>query len=75
MLAASFALILLMNYFIPSEKTPHYLMVILKNLRKRMAQSEGEGDEDQTKALRDLAEKLQAVSAKRRLFDEKETGY
>lgn len=75
MMAASLVLILLMNYFIPSEKTPHYLMVILKNLKKRAERSEAEDDPDQAKALVDLMEKLQAISSKRRLFDEKETGY
>jgi len=69
--AASFLLILLMNYFIPSEKTPHYLMVILKNLGKRADQFEAEEEPEEAGALRDLMEKLQSLSKKRRLFEEK----
>ncbi|MFO1462463.1 MAG: hypothetical protein U1F66_01695 [bacterium] len=73
--ALSFALILLMNYFIPSEKTPHYLMVILKNLGKKAEALEAQGDGEAAEAQRDLMEKLQSLSGKRRLFEEKETGY
>ncbi len=69
--AAAFLLILLMNYFIPSEKTPHYLMVILKHLGKRADQFEAEDDPEEAGALRDLMQKLQALSKNRRLFEEK----
>ena len=68
-------LVLLMNFFVPSEKTRHYLMVILKNLERKAVKQEAEGDEEQALALRDLAEKLKAISSKRRLFDEQGPTY
>ena len=68
-------LVLLMNFFVPSEKTRHYLMVILKNLERKAGKYEAEGDKEQALALRDLAEKLQAISSKRRLFDDKGPTY
>lgn len=68
-------LVLLMNFFVPSEKTRHYLMVILKNMDRRIAKSEAEGDPEQAAALRDLAERLKSVSARKQLFDDKGPTY
>jgi hypothetical protein len=71
----SFLLILLMNYLIPSERTKHYLAVILKHLKKKAEHCEAEEDPEGAQAIRDLMARVEAVAAKRNLFDEKATGY
>ncbi len=69
--AGSLALLLLTNYLIPSEKTPHYLKVILRNLRRKSQAAVAQEDEEQAKALEDLAQKLEVLAAERKLFEEK----
>ena len=61
---------LLMNFFVPTEKNRHYLMVILKNLSRKTERCEREGDVEQVEALRDLAERLQSISVRKQLFDD-----
>ncbi|MCC7343974.1 MAG: hypothetical protein IT573_03475 [Deltaproteobacteria bacterium] len=73
--AGSCLLVLLMNFFTPSEKTRHYLLVILKNFDRRIARCEAEGDEEQAAALRDLGERLKSVSARKQLFEDKGPTY
>lgn len=67
----SLALLLLTNYLIPSDKTPHYLKVILRNLRRKSAGEAEKGDEEQAQALEDLAQKLEVLAAEQKLFEEK----
>ncbi|MCC6272568.1 MAG: hypothetical protein IT572_03790 [Deltaproteobacteria bacterium] len=73
--AGSCLLVLLMNFFTPSEKTRHYLLVILKNLDRRIARCEAKDDEDQATALRDLGERLKSVSSRKQLFEDKGPTY
>jgi len=73
--AGSCALLLLTNYLIPSEKTPHYLKVILRNLKRKSHAEAERGDEEQAKALEDLAQKLEILAAERKLFEEKSPIY
>jgi hypothetical protein len=69
--AGSLGLLLLTNYLIPSDKTPHYLKVILRNLKRKSKQELERGDEEQAKAMEDLAQKLEVLAAERKLFEEK----
>ncbi len=73
--AASLGLLLLTNYLIPSDKTPHYLKVILRNLRRKSRIETERGDEEQAQAMEDLAQKLEALAAERKLFEEKSPIY
>jgi hypothetical protein len=71
---ASLLLTLLMNYFIPGEKTPHYLAVIRKGLNKKMAGVPAD-DPEQLQALEDIAVQLELMSRRKGLFDEKSLSY
>ena len=68
-------LVLLMNFFVPSEQARHYLMVILKNLPKKIERREAEGETEQAEALRDLLERLPALSTEQKLFEDKGPSY
>lgn len=63
-------LMLLMNFFVPTEKNRHYLMVILKNIARKIERCEQEGDDEQIEALRDLSDRLQSISGRKQLFDD-----
>lgn len=69
--AVSICLLLLTNYLMPSDKTPHYLKVILRNLRRKSQAEAEKGDEEQAQALEDLAQKLEVLAAEQKLFEEK----
>lgn len=70
----SLLLTLLMNYFIPGEKTPHYLAVIRKGLGKKLARLPVE-DEEERSALLDISTRLEELSQRKGLFDEKSLSY
>lgn len=73
--AGSLGLLLLTNYLIPSDKTPHYLKVILRHLRRKSRKEAERGDEEQAKAMEDLAQRLEVLAAERKLFEEKAPSY